>query len=170
MEHWIRDLTYALRSLRRSPAFTASAVAALALGIGVNTAIFSVVNTVLLAPAPFREPDRLVILMNTQPQGTNRAGSPAKFMHWREQTAVLQDVAAFATDVVNYTGGDLPEQLRSAQVSADYFSSLAHRSFSAGRSPRRRTSPAASASSSSARISGRAASIGTLTCSARRCR
>lgn len=122
MEHWIRDLTYALRSLRRSPAFTASAVAALALGIGVNTAIFSVVNTVLLAPAPFREPDRLVILMNTQPQGTNRAGSPAKFMHWREQTAVLQDVAAFATDVVNYTGGDLPEQLRSAQVSADYFS------------------------------------------------
>jgi predicted permease len=121
MDSWLRDLSYALRSLRRSPGFTASAVAALALGIGVNTAIFSVVNAVLLAPAPFPEPDRLVILMNTQPQGTNRAGSPAKFMHWRQQTTVLQDVAAFSTGVVNYTGGDLPEQLRSAQVSADYF-------------------------------------------------
>ena len=116
-----RDLAYALRSLRRSPGFTAAAVAALALGIGVNTAVFSVVNTVLLKPAPFPDPDRLVIFTAASPQGTNRGASPAKFMHWRRQTDVVQDVSAFRMGVVNYTGGDLPEQLRSAQVSADYF-------------------------------------------------
>ena len=58
----------------------------LALGIGMNTAIFSVVNSVLLKPAPFPEPDRLVLFMNTSPQGSGPGASPAKFQHWREQT------------------------------------------------------------------------------------
>ncbi|MCH7746727.1 MAG: ABC transporter permease [Acidobacteria bacterium] len=121
MDTLLQDLKYAIRSLRRSPGFTLAAVAALTMGIGATTAIFSIVNTVLLTPAPFPEPDRIVLFQLASPQGTNPAGSPAKFAHWARQTDVVQDVAAFRNGLVNYTGGDLPEQLRWAQVSVDYF-------------------------------------------------
>ncbi len=121
MEAFLQDLRHSLRMFAQSRAFTASAVAALALGIGANTAIFSVVNAVLLKPIPFPEPDRLVLFETTSPEGPGAAGSPAKFNHWKEQSSVVKDVAAFRYGVVNYTGGEFPEQLRSAQVSADYF-------------------------------------------------
>src|ERR1700681_4395411 len=121
MGSFLRDLTHSLRMFRKSPAFTLTAVAALALGIGANTAIFSVVNAVLLKPLPFPDPDRLVMFMNTSPQGSGPGASPAKFQHWREQSSVVRDVAAFRTGVVNLTGSEFPEQLQSAQVSADYF-------------------------------------------------
>jgi predicted permease len=120
-ESFIRDLRQSLRMFAQSPAFTLAAIAALTLGIGANTAIFSVVNAVLLRPVSFPDADRLVIFMNTNPQGAFSAGSPAKFQHWRAQDSVVQDVAAYRTGVVNYTGGSFPEQLRSAQVSADFF-------------------------------------------------
>src|SRR5262245_23324234 len=107
--------------MRQTPAFTLAAVAALALGIGANTAIFSVVNAVLLKPVPYPDPDRIVMFMNTSPQGQGAAASPAKIQHWREQSSVVQDAAAFRFGVVNYTGGEIPEQLRSGQVSADFF-------------------------------------------------
>ena len=121
MEGFFKDLTHSLRMFRRSPGFTIAAVAALTLGIGTNTAIFTVVNAVLLKPVPFPDPNSLVMFMNTSPQGSGPAASPAKFAHWRAQTSVVRDAAAFRTGVVNYTGGEVPEQLRSAQVSADYF-------------------------------------------------
>ena len=121
METLLQDLKHSLRAFRQSPGFTFAAVLALALGIGTNTAIFSVVNSVLLKPAPFPDPDRLVLFLNTSPGGSGTGASPAKFQHWREQTSVVQDVAAFRTGVVNLTGGAFPEQLQSAQVSADYF-------------------------------------------------
>jgi predicted permease len=121
LEGFLKDLKHSLRMFWQSPGFTFAAVAALALGIGANTAIFSVVNAVLLEPAPFPDPDRLVFFQTTSPQGAGRAGAPAKFMHWRAQTDVIQDASAFRTGVVNYTGGEFPEQLRSAQVTADYF-------------------------------------------------
>jgi putative ABC transport system permease protein len=121
METLVQDIKQSLRIFRQSPGFTASAVAALTLGIGTNTAIFSVVNSVLLKPAPFPDPDRLVLFMNTSPQGSGPGASPAKFQHWREQSSVVQDVSAFRTGVVNLTGSEAPEQLQSAQVSADYF-------------------------------------------------
>jgi putative ABC transport system permease protein len=121
METLLKDLKHAFRMFRQNRAFTIAAVAALALGIGANTAIFSVVNAVLLKPVPFPEPDRLVMFMNTSPQGQGAAASPAKYQHWREQTSVVQDAAAFRTGIVNLTGSGFPEQLRSAQVSADYF-------------------------------------------------
>ncbi len=121
MEAFFKDLRHSLRMFRRSPGFTIAAVAALTLGIGTNTAIFTVVNAVLLKPVPFPEPDRLVMFMNTSPQGSGPAASPAKFAHWRAQTEVIQDAAAFRTGVINLTGGDTPEQLRYGQVSAEYF-------------------------------------------------
>jgi predicted permease len=121
VEILFQDLKLSLRMFRQSRAFTTAAVAALALGIGANTAIFSVVNAILLKPIPFPDPDRLVIFINTSPQGSGPAASPAKFEHWKQQTSVVQDVSAFRNGVVNYTGGEFPEQLRSAQVSANYF-------------------------------------------------
>lgn len=121
MDTLLHDLKHSLRSYRQSPGFTLTALATLALGIGANTAVFSVVNAVLLKPVPYPDPDRLVMLMGTYAQGPDAACSPAKFQHYREQTAVIEDVAAFRTGVVNLTGGAFPEQLKSGQVSADYF-------------------------------------------------
>src|SRR4029077_18332082 len=121
METLLQDVKHTLRIFRQSPGFTASAVAALTLGIGTNTAIFSVVNSVLLKPAPFPDPDRVGLFMTTSPQGSGQGASPAKFQHWREQSSAVQDVSAFRTGVVNLTGSEFPEQLQSAQVSADYF-------------------------------------------------
>jgi putative ABC transport system permease protein len=121
VELLIQDLKHAFRMFRQNRAFTAAAVAALALGIGANTAIFSVVSAVLLKPVPFPDSDKVVLFMNTSPQGSGPAASPAKFAHWRLQTTVVQDATAFRTNVVNYTGGQFPEQLRAGEVSADYF-------------------------------------------------
>src|SRR4249919_2186577 len=101
MDTFLKDLKHSLRMLAQNPGFTIAAVLALAIGIGSNTAIFSVVNTVLLKPPPYPEPERIVMFMNTSPQGQGPAASPAKFNHWREQSSVVQDVSAFRTGVVN---------------------------------------------------------------------
>jgi putative ABC transport system permease protein len=121
MNDLLADLRYTIRTLMKAPAFTLAAVAALTLGIGANTAIFSVVNAVLLKPVNAPESDRIVTFMNTSPQGSGPGASPAKFMHWRRQADVVQDVSAYRSNIVNYTGGEVPEQLRAAQVSADFF-------------------------------------------------
>ena len=122
MEAFVKDLRHSLRMFVQSPAFTIAAVAALMLGIGANTAIFSVVNAVLLKPVGVVDPDRVVVFINTSQNGPGGpAASPAKFAHYRQQTDVVQDVSAFNTGVLNYTGGSFPEQLRSGRVSADFF-------------------------------------------------
>ena len=121
MDGFLKDLKHSLRAFRQSPAFTFAAIAALTLGIAANTAIFSVVNAVMLRPVSFPDPDRVVAFMNVGPQGSGPGGSPARFMHWRAQSAVVQDVTAFNTGLVNYTGGTFPEQLRAGRVSADFF-------------------------------------------------
>ncbi|CAN5873763.1 hypothetical protein BH24ACI5_BH24ACI5_26580 [soil metagenome] len=105
----------------QSPAFTLAAVAALTLGIAANTAIFSVVNAVLLKPLAIPDADRVVVFMNVSPNGAGPAASPAKLAHYRLQDQVVQDVAAFNTGVMNFTGGGFPEQLRSGRVSTDFF-------------------------------------------------
>jgi len=115
------DVRHSFRVLARSRGFTLAALAALTVGIGANTAIFSIVDAVLLRPLPFADPDRLVMFQTTGPQGAFSAGSPAKFQHWREQETVVQDVSAFRSNVLNLTGGAFPEQLRASQVSASYF-------------------------------------------------
>lgn len=118
-----QDIRYAGRMLWRSPGFTATAIAALALGIGANTAIFTVVNTVLLQPLAYPEPDRLVQLELSSPQGNGNITSIPKFMVWREQRQVFQEVAAYdlGGPGVNLTGGDRPEQLKGVHVSAEFF-------------------------------------------------
>jgi len=121
IETFFRDLTHAVRMFRKSPGFVFAAVAALALGIGANTAIFSVVDAVLLRPLPYPAPGQMVLLGVHSPQGRNVAGSPAKFEYWLKQTSVLQDVAAFSTGFMNFTGGKSPEQFKSARVSAGFF-------------------------------------------------
>ncbi|MGB2717742.1 MAG: ABC transporter permease [Vicinamibacterales bacterium] len=121
MESFLRDLKQSLRLFVQSPAFTVTAIAALTLGIGANTAIFSVVNAVLLKPVGIPDADRVVVFMNVSPRGRGAAASPAKFAHYRQQDQVVQDVSAFNTGVMNFTGGGFPEQLRSGRVSADFF-------------------------------------------------
>ena len=117
----LKDLRHSFRIFRRSPAFALAAVAALTLGIGANTAVFSVVSAVLLEPVHVPEPDRLVMFMNTSSGGSGPAASPAKFNHWSAQDDVVELPAAFRTGVINFTGGELPEQLRHGQVSRNFF-------------------------------------------------
>jgi predicted permease len=121
VERFIQDLKYSLRMFRQQRAFTLAAVAALALGIGATTAVFSVVNAILLRPFPYPEPDRIVLFMNTSPNGSGPAASPAKFAHWRQQTEVVQDAAAYRNVIVNYTGNQVPEQLNSGNVTEAFF-------------------------------------------------
>jgi len=137
-ENLLQDIRYAIRMLRRSPGFTATAIAALALGIGANTAIFTVVNTVLLQPLAYPQPDRLVQLELSSAEGNGNVTSIPKYTIWREQTQVFKDVAAYdeGGPGVNLTGGDRPEQLKGVHVSASFFplfgaSMAAGRAFSA---------------------------------------
>jgi putative ABC transport system permease protein len=117
-----KDIKQAWRSLRENPVFTATAVLALTLGIGVNIAIFSVVNAVLLKPIPYDDPDSLVMPVNTNDgNSVGPAASPAKYMHWRAQSDVLEHVAAFRTISLNFERGDVLESTPTHQVSAEFF-------------------------------------------------
>jgi predicted permease len=121
MEGFLNDLRQSVRMFRRNPGFTLAAIAALTLGVGANTAIFTIVNAVLLKPIPFPDRDRLVMVIGTSPQGMYAAASPLKFAHWRRQGDAIQEVSAFNNGMVSLTGVERPEQLASANVSADYF-------------------------------------------------
>jgi len=119
----LHDLRYAARTQLKNPAFTIVAVIALALGIGANTAIFSVVNTVLLRPLPYKDPDRLVMVW----EDATKAGYPldvptnANFIDWRNQNQVFEGMAAIAYDNFNLTGAGEPERLQGRRVSASLF-------------------------------------------------
>src|SRR4051812_47031926 len=92
----INDLRYALRSFRKSPGFTIVAVIALALGVGANTAIFSVVYTLLLKPLPYHQPDRLAVVWehNLPRDRKNNVVSPGNYLHWREMNTSFAEMAA----------------------------------------------------------------------------
>jgi predicted permease len=121
-----QDLRYGLRMLRKSPAFTAIAIITLALGIGANSAIFSVVNGVLLQPLPYKDPGRLINVFNTAPSRDldTFGGSPPDFRSLRERNQSLTSLSALSNSFFNLTGSAQPERLRAAVVSAEYFTTL----------------------------------------------
>ena len=127
METLFRDIRYGIRSLLKRPGFTAVALIALTLGIGANTAIFSLVNAVLLRPLPFAEPDRLVWMFGNVRNGTNRASvSPLDFLDYRKQNTTFEEFAAQLSFPAhaNLTGNGEPERLTVAAVTGNYFKTL----------------------------------------------
>ncbi|HTY41941.1 MAG TPA: ABC transporter permease [Thermoanaerobaculia bacterium] len=128
MRTLIQDLRYAARWLARNPGFAAVAVATLALGIGANAAIFSVVRGILLKPLPYPDADRLVqVWMTGERQGQLRKEipfAPPVLRDWRERNRSFEGLAAYTDWTFNLTGGAAPERVRAALVSADFFGLL----------------------------------------------
>ena len=120
LERLRADIRFAARLLRRHPAFTAVTLTVLALGIGATTAMFSIVNSVLLRPLPFREPDRLVMLENKWvPRFPRFEASPLDFLSWKEECQSYSDIAAFRFLFFNLSEGDLPERIAGLRVTAN---------------------------------------------------
>ena len=117
----MQDLIYGLRWLRKHPGFTALSVLTLAGGIGINTAMFSVVHAVLLKPLPYPEPDRIVWLTESGPEVANRWVSYPNFLDWRSRNQVFEAMSTFRGWSVNLTGADQPENINSRMVTAGYF-------------------------------------------------
>ena len=139
-----QDVRFGLRMFRRNPGFAAVAILTLGLGIGATTAIFTVVDKVLLQPMAYPDADRIVVLENKFPQGTGPIISIPKFMAWQNQPQILEDAALYGfpgQQHVNLLGGDQPEQLKATQVSRISFHSLECSSRLAARLPRKKMSP-----------------------------
>jgi putative ABC transport system permease protein len=129
LDNLIQDLRYGVRTMMRAPGFTATAVLALALGIGANTAIFSVVNAVLLRSLPYDQPDRLVQVWHVPPQATfpgvaEFPASPANFLDWRNQARSFEGMSAYGRGSYTLTGSGEPETFRMIAVTDGMFSIL----------------------------------------------
>jgi putative ABC transport system permease protein len=123
-----QDLRYAVRQLRKSPGFAAVVILTLALGIGANTSIFSVIETVVLRPLPFCDPDRLVWLNGKMPQTDDAGVSPADFLDYRDANRSFEQMAGISQVVMagpSNLSGDKPEQVTTNLVSAGFFQTLA---------------------------------------------
>src|ERR1700730_8617615 len=123
MGSFLSDLRHSIRVLLNSPGFTTIAIAALALGIGANTAIFSVVNTVLLQRLPYPEPDRIMRVERGFPQGVGSSSSIPKFMAWNKNNQAFESLAIYDFQGlgINLGSGDRPEQVHGIHVSQGYF-------------------------------------------------
>ena len=122
LETFLQDLRYDLRQLRRDPGFTAVAVVTIAVAIGLNTGVFSLINAVLLTPLPYPQSDRIVVFMRTEPGSVNPpVASPAWFDVWRQERRIFQDVSAFRFSVLGLTDGADTERISYGQVSASFF-------------------------------------------------
>ncbi|HKY05032.1 MAG TPA: ABC transporter permease, partial [Blastocatellia bacterium] len=117
----MKDLRYSLRMLRKDPGFTFVAVLALTLGIGANTAIFSIINTVLLRPLTYKEPDGLTLIWGSRPGRERDTVSPANFLDWRAESRTFEAIAGFSNVAFNFLGGGDPERVRGASVSTNFF-------------------------------------------------
>jgi predicted permease len=124
METFLRDLKFGIRTLLRSPGFTAIAVLTLALGIGANTAIFSVVQGVMLAPLPYDHPDQLVIAWEKNPQGRYISPSYPEFQDWQRGSHAFQSMAAFTSREYDITNIQSPDHLSGWQISSGFFRTL----------------------------------------------
>ncbi|HEV2665317.1 MAG TPA: ABC transporter permease, partial [Blastocatellia bacterium] len=121
MNSLLQDLRYGARMLLKKPGFTLVAVITLSLGIGANTAIFSVVNGVLLKPLPFAEPERLVALWETRGDASDDTVSYPDFADWRAQQSVFERMAVYRDNTLTLTGEAKPAVLRAVTASADLF-------------------------------------------------
>ncbi|HEU5409449.1 MAG TPA: ABC transporter permease, partial [Candidatus Acidoferrales bacterium] len=121
-----QDIRYALRTLAKSPGFAAIAILTLALGIGANTAIFSVVDTVLLKPLHYKSPDRLAMVWESLPRAnvSHNVVSPPNFLDWQQENRCFSDMAVFLDQPSNLTGAGQPEQIAIQYVSTNFFSVL----------------------------------------------
>lgn len=117
-------LPYAIRTWLTSPGFTAIAILTMALGIGANTAIFSVINAVLLRPLPYPNSERLVRIWETEAELDKAPIAPADFLDWKQQSQSFEQLAAYRSQSLNFAGGQEPERIRGARVSANFFSLL----------------------------------------------
>ncbi len=130
MNSLVTDLRYALRALRKSPGYTSLCVLALALGIGANGAIFSLVDSLMLRPLPFPQPDRLAMAYMTNEGNTERLGPPRltwsypKYEAFARAQTIFADLAPFVSDSVNLTGAGTPERLQMEMVGPAYFELL----------------------------------------------
>ncbi|HXM33055.1 MAG TPA: ABC transporter permease [Chthoniobacterales bacterium] len=126
LETFFQDVRYGLRSLRKKPGFTLTAVIALALGIGANSAIFSVINGVLLRSLAYRDPASIVMVWERSLRGgrSQNSVSPANFLDWKKQSSSLEQIAASWDTRANLTSGGEPEEIQVQKVSADFFSVL----------------------------------------------
>ena len=126
MNGFLQDLRYAWRTLAKTPGFTVVAVLTLALGIGANSSIFSLINAVLLRPLPFNEPDRLVMIWERRVSSndSNLPISAHEFVAWREQAPSFERMAIIRGDGFNLTGGGDPMSISALRVSAEFFSVL----------------------------------------------
>jgi len=122
----LSDGRYGLRQLCKNPAFTVVAVLTLALGIGANTAIFCVIDAVVLRPLPFHDPGRLVAVRSIDLKDATQGGDTSypAFLDWRSQSHSFEAMSVWNVTNLTYTGGDQPESIRSAVVSANLFSLL----------------------------------------------
>ncbi|HYM22184.1 MAG TPA: ABC transporter permease [Vicinamibacterales bacterium] len=123
LDSLLQDLRYAVRSCLRTPALTAVAALALAIGIGANTAIFSVVNAVLLERLPYRDPGRVVVLWETWARrpGRNNVLGPSQFVRWKERATAFERMAGLVDTRANLTGSGDPEEIVVQNVTADFF-------------------------------------------------
>ncbi len=124
LEFLLQDLRFGFRVLLKNPGFTCIAILTLALGIGANAAIFSLVDAVLLHPLPFRAPNQLVMLWEKPPNFDHNTISPLTFLDWKEQSTSFQSIAALQSWTATITGGANPEQALSEKVSASFFDLL----------------------------------------------
>src|SRR5690349_17295565 len=116
----LQDLRFGFRTLRKSPGFAIVAVIALALGIGANTSMFSIVNGVLLRPLPYSQPHRLILLFTSMPQFRDASVSYPNFLDWQQRSHSFEQMAAFRTETFSLTGQENPERLRGRMVSATF--------------------------------------------------
>src|ERR1044072_3879010 len=124
MDNLWQDLRYSARMLLKQPGFTLIAVLTLSLRIGANTAIFSVINAVLLRPLPYKDPQQLVWVTEVQAQGAQAMFSPAEFLDYQTQNQSFSEMAAYRPVSLTLTGAGEPEQLDGLIVSAAHFSLL----------------------------------------------
>jgi predicted permease len=120
----LQDLRYALRTLKQSPGFTLAVVLTLALGIGANSALFTLVNAVLLRPLPYPDAERIVSISSTNRHGDMTVADAPSIAYWSEHAHTFEALAAYSPDGANFSSGTEPERLQGGQVTADFFRAI----------------------------------------------